>query len=590
MSASIRTSSRASWRTAWQAASRTAVWLAAPCAVALAAVVVATVVGVPLEAQQNAGAPIVSPPIKADPPPLAPVTYQDLLAGLSNPTRWLTYSGDYTGRRHSPLKQITPANIDRLVAQWTFQAEGMPIGRGFESTPLMMDGVLYISGTNNMAWALDARTGRQIWRYRRPFPPGLTYGGANPANRGLALLGDKVYMATLDAHVIALDRNTGRVVWDSVMDDYKLGHAGIAAPLIVKDKVIVGNSGGDIPTRGFLDAFDAQTGKRVWRFYTIPAEGEKGAETWSLADVLPRGGGATWATGSYDPELNTIYWGSGNPNPDYFGEDRKGNNLYTASLLALDADTGTLKWHYQFTPHDLHDWDSNHVPVLADLTIAGRPRKVVMVANRNSFFYTLDRTTGELLVAKPYTATKWAREVGPNGPIVLNNGVIPEGGSEATTPCVPDLRGGTVYNPPSYDPALQQFYVMARETCAYYTPQRQEFRVGTVFMSGGMRKLADPDYSALRALDPKTGEMKWEFKFPTATLAGVMSTASGLVFAGDNEGTFNAFDGKSGKRLWSYRTGSMIWGGAGMTYMLDGRQVVLIPSGNTVMAFGLLER
>jgi alcohol dehydrogenase (cytochrome c) len=542
-------------------------------------------------AQDNTGAPLV-PRASAAPPPRVPeVTYQDLLTGLGHPSRWLTYSGDYTGRRHSPLGQITPDNVHRLAAQWTFQADGMVLGRGFESIPLVLDGVLYVSGNNNLAWAVDSRTGRQIWRYRRVLPPGLTYGGANPSNRGLAALGDRLFMATLDAHVIGLDRSTGRVVWDTVMEDFKLGHAGIAAPLVVKDKVIVGNSGGDLPTRGFIDAYDAGTGRRVWRFYTIPGPGEPGSETWSDPALLSRGGGAAWATGSYDPELNLIYWGTGNPNPDYYGGDRQGDNLYTASLVALDADTGRLRWHYQFTPHDTHDWDSNHVPVLADLTIGGRARKVVMVANRNGFFYTLDRATGELLVGKPYTGTQWAREIGPNGrPVVLNDGVVPPGGSEGTTPCVPDLRGGTVYNPPSYDPALQLFFVMARETCAYYTPSRQDFQIGRSFMSGGMKKLDEPDYSALRAIDPTTGAIRWEFTFPTASLAGVMSTASGLVFAGDHEGNFNAFDARTGKHLWHYRTGSPIWGAAGVTYMLDGRQYVLIPSGYTLVAFALPER
>jgi alcohol dehydrogenase (cytochrome c) len=441
-----------------------------------------------------------------------------------------------------------------------------------------------------MAWAVDARTGRQIWRYRRALPPGLTYGAGNPSNRGFAAHGDRLFMSTLDGHLLAFDRNTGRVLFDVVVDDFKAGHALIAAPLIVRDKVIVGNSGGDFPTRGFIDAYDPRTGARVWRFYTIPGPGEPGSETWSDADVLPRGGGAAWVTGSYDPELNLIYWGTGNPNPDYYGGDRKGNNLFTASLVALDADTGKLRWHYQFTPHDLHDWDSNHVPVLADMNIRGQARKVVMVANRNGFFYTLDRTNGELIVAKPYINTKWAREVGPDGPIVLNDGVIPPGGSEATTPCVPDFRGGTVFNPPSYDPSLQLFFVMARETCAYYTPMKMEVPRGGTFMSGGMRKLAEPDFSALRALDPKTGEMKWEHRFPTSSLAGVMSTASGLVFAGDNEGFFNAFEGKNGRKLWSYRMGSPIWGAAGSSYMLDGRQYVLIESGNTLVSFAVPEK
>jgi alcohol dehydrogenase (cytochrome c) len=544
-----------------------------------------------LAAQQNTGAPVVPEPAIAPPPRLPPVTVKDLLDGLKNPGRWLTYSGDYTGQRHSPLTQIAPANVSRLSSQWTFQAEGMPVARGFEGTPLMMDGVLYITGNDNYAWAIDARTGRQIWRYRRLLPPALTYGGVNPSNRGFAALGDKLFMGTLDAHVLALNRDTGKIVWDTVVDDYKVGHAVIAAPLVIKDKVVVGNSGGDIPTRGFVDAYDAQSGKRVWRFYTIPGEGEPGSETWARKEELPRGGGATWVTGSYDPESNLIYWGVGNPSPSYFGDDRQGDNLYTASIVAIDADTGKRRWHYQFTPHDLHDWDANHVPVLGEVTIGGRQRKVVMMANRNGFFYTLDRLTGELLVGKPYTATRWAREIGKDGkPIVLSQGVVPAGGSEATTACVPDLRGGTVYNPPSFDPSLQLFFVMARETCAYYTPFRPELQTGKVVTGGGMKKLADPDFSALRALDARTGEMKWEFRFPTSSLAGVMSTASGLVFAGNQEGDFNAFDARSGKRLWSYRTGSPIWGAAAMTYLLDGRQYVLIESGTTIMAFALPER
>jgi len=528
------------------------------------------------------------PPLPA--PRLPLVTSQDLLDGLKNPSRWLTFSGDYSGQRHSPLKQIAPDNVRRLAPQWTFQAEGMAIGRGFETTPLILDGVMYVTGTGNYAWAVDMRSGRLIWRYRRQLPPGLTYGGGNPANRGFAALGDRLFMGTLDAHLIALDRNTGNVLWDVPTDDFKVGHAVTSAPLVVKDKVIVGNAGGDLPTRGFLDAYDPATGRRVWRFYTIPAPGEPGSETWSDAAVLPRGGGATWMTGSYDPELNLIYWGTGNPNPDYYGLDRQGDNLYTASIIALDADTGTLRWHFQFTPHDLHDWDSNHVPVLADLTVAGQPRKVVMVANRNSFFYVIDRVTGKLILGKPFTGTQWARELGPDGkPIVLSSGAIMPGETKEP-PCVPDFRGGTNFNPPSYDPALQLFFVMARETCAIYTPVKQEPLPGRVFMSGGMRKLPEPDYGALRALDPKTGAIKWEFKLPTPSLAGVMSTASGLVFAGDNEGNFNAFDSRTGKQLWTYRMGSLIWGAAPTSVMLDGRQYVLLPSGNTLVAFALSER
>ena len=288
--------------------------------------------------------------------PAPSVTFEDLLGGLKNPTRWLMYSGDYSGQRHSPLTQITPENAHRITAQWTFQTETMARGRGFESTALVLDGVVYVTGPNNFAWALDARTGRMFWRYRRELPPDLTYGASAPVNRGFGALGDRLFMVTLDAHLLALDMKTGSVAWDVVLGDYKIGYAATLAPLVVKDKVIVGISGSDYPTRGFLDAYDAQSGARIWRFYTVPGPGEPGSETWPTStEVLARGGGGTWVTGTYDPELNTLYWGTGNPNPDYYGEDRKGDNLYTASLVAVDADTGTLKWHYQFTPHDTHD-------------------------------------------------------------------------------------------------------------------------------------------------------------------------------------------------------------------------------------------
>jgi len=508
------------------------------------------------------------------------VTAEDLLGGLKDPARWLTYSGDYSGQRHSPLTQITPGNVGRLAAQWTFQAETVALNRGFEATPIALDGVLYVTGSNNYAWALDARTGRPFWRYRRQLPPKLTYGASAPVNRGFGVLGDRLFMVTLDAHLLAMDRRTGKVDWDVVLADYTVGYAATLAPLVVKDKVIVGISGGEYPTRGFIDAYEPQSGKRVWRFYTVPAPGEPGSDTWPDTEVMARGGGGAWMTGSYDPELNLIYWGTGNPNPDYNGDDRRGDNLYTCALVALDPDTGRLKWHFQFTPHDTHDWDANHVPVLADLTIGGQPRKVVMVANRNGFFYVLDRVTGKLLLARPFTDTKWAREVDANGrPIVLN-----ETGAKE---CIPDMHGGTNFMPPSYDPARRLFFVTARETCAAYFPVKQDIRPGSSSTSGGLRRMQDRAYGALRAIDPTTGEPKWEIRYPTPTLAGVMSTSSGVVFAGDHEGNFSAFDAVSGKPLWHYPTGAPIWGAAAMTYLLDGRQYVLIASGSTLVAFAL---
>ena len=508
------------------------------------------------------------------------VTYEDILNGLSEPSKWLTYSGDYTGQRHSPLTMITPENVQDLVPIWTFQTGTMTRGRGFETTPLVLDGVLYVTGSNNFAWALDARTGRPFWQYRRNLPDDLTYGSSAPVNRGFGILGDRLFMVTLDAHLLALDRKTGSVLWDIELADYRIGYAATLAPLVINDKVIVGISGGEYPTRGFIDAYDPTSGDRIWRFYTVPSPGEFGSETWpDDPEVMARGGGATWMTGSFDPELNLIYWGTGNPNPDYYGEKREGDNLFTNSILAIEADTGTLRWHYQFTPHDLHDWDSNHVPVLADLVLDGELRKVVMVANRNGFFYMLDRVTGELLVGKPFTDTTWAREIGSDGrPIVLNDG---------SKGCLPDPWGGTNFMPPSFNPDLEMLFVTAREVCATFVPQEPEIVPGRPSFGGVVWIDRDQGYGALRAIDVKTGERQWEFRYPSATMAGVMTTASGLVFAGDHEGNFMAFEASSGRNLWHYQTGSRIWGAAAMTHVLDGRQHVLIPSGTTLVAFAL---
>jgi alcohol dehydrogenase (cytochrome c) len=533
--------------------------------------------------------------VAAQQPPVSrPVTYEDLLAGLKDPTAWLTYSGDYTGRRHSPLTKITPKNVKDLTPQWLFQTELAAPGRGFETTPIVVDGVLYITAIGNSAWAVDARTGRSIWRYRRNLPTPLKV-CCGQVNHGFAILGDRLYMGTLDAHLVALDRKTGKVLWDVAAAENKDGYAITLAPLVVKNKVIVGIAGGDYAARGRIDAYDAQTGERVWRFYTVPSPGERGSETWPGAEEMARGGGGVYATGSYDPALNQVYFGTGNPNPQYYGGDRPGDNLYTCSLVALDADTGTLRWHYQFTPHDTHDWDSSHVPVLADLTLGGQPHKVVMVANRNGFFYTLDRETGKVLVAKRFiNDTNWAREIGADGrPIVLDNLGTPE-------KCVPDQRGGTNFMPPSFDPVRRLFFVTARETCVTWVSTKPpNITMGAFLPSGGPRRSENgrDQFSALRAIDPTTGEVRWEYRFqsyPSIIMldlsGGATSTASGVVFSGDNEGYLNAFESTTGKRLWRFQTGAPIWGAPPVTYMLDGRQWVVVPSGVTLTALALSDK
>ena len=533
----------------------------------------------------------------AEQPTHAPVTTQDLLAGLKNQTRWLTFSGNYTGQRHSPLEQLTPKNVAGLVPQWVFQTDvpGLP-GRAIETSPIVVDGILYVTGNNNQAWAVDASTARPLWNYRRALPPNFAASVCcGPVNRGFGILGDRLYMGTLDAHLVSFDRKTGAVIWDVAVGDLKNANAITAAPLVVKDKVIIGVAGGDFSSRGYIDAYDAKTGERAWRFYTVPGPGEPGSQTWPNAEAAARGGGAVWATGSYDPVLNLVYYGTGNPNPDYYGDDRLGDNLYTCSLVALDADTGKLRWHYQFTPHDVHDWDSAHVPVQADLMVGGQQRRVVMVANRNGFFYTLDRETGKLLVGKPFIdGSNWAKEIGADGrPIVLDN-------VGTRDKCLPDNHGGTNFMPPSYDPDRRLFFVTAHETCAIWTARKPvpPIALGVRVPSGG-RTLVEgrEQWAALRAIDPATGARKWEHKYrsypSTVSLdltGGVLSTASGLVFTGDNEGYFYAFDATTGKELWRFQTGAPLWGSAAITYMLDGRQFVLAPAGLTLTAFALGQR
>jgi alcohol dehydrogenase (cytochrome c) len=510
------------------------------------------------------------------------VTFQDVRDGLKDPTRWLTYGGDYGSQRHSPLTQITPQNVTRLVPQWAFQTD--TLGK-FEATPIVLDGVIYITGPEDLAWAIDARTGRQIWRYKRDLPNGLIV-CCGRVNRGFAVMGDRLLKTTLDAHIVAISMKSGALLWDTEMENFKNGYSGTPAPLAFKDKVVAGMAGAEYGVRGFLDAYDIQTGKRVWRFHTTAGPEDPGHRTWQGQDAKAweHGGGSTWTTGSYDPELNLVFWGTGNAGPDYYGDLREGDNLYTASIVALDGDTGKLRWHYQFTPHDVWDWDSTQVPVLADVTIGGQLRKAVLFANRNGFFYALERATGKLIYGKPFIQTSWAKEIRPDGRPILLTGSLP---SEQGTKVCPDASGGTNWMSPSFDPALGLLFVTSRDACGTFFNWQDEYKPGEGFRGGAVSRLEEFHHAGLRAIDVTTGERRWEFPYSAQSWAGVLSTASGLVFAGSS-GNFMAFDAKSGKNLWHYQTGSALYAGA-TTYMLDGRQYVLMPSGTTVTAFALPE-
>jgi alcohol dehydrogenase (cytochrome c) len=512
-----------------------------------------------------------------------PITNQDILNGLAaDGANWLTFGGNYANHRFSPLTQLTPENITRLQPQWTFQTGTLG---NFETTTLVRDNVLYVTGPQNVAWAVDARSGRQIWRYRRELPDGLT-ACCGLVNRGFAALGDRLFMVTLDAHLLALDMKTGAIVWDAVLADYKTGYAATLAPIVVKDKVIVGVAGGEYGIRGFIDAYDANTGKQAWRFHTIPAPGEPGGNSWS-GDSWKIGGTGVWVTGAYDPETNALFYGTGNPGPDYHSASREGDNLYSCSLVVLDADTGKLKWHYQFTPHDVHDYDATEVPILADLTINGQPRKTVLFANRNGFYYTLDRTNGKIIVAKPFVQTTWAKSIDAQGRPVLEPGHTPDEKGETTCP---DLTGGTNFWPPSFDPRANLFFVNAREACATFYAYKPEYVPGQRFTGGAQQVVntrTDRPYGAIRALDPVTGERKWEFLTPTPSRSGILTTATNLLFTGDGEGNLIVLDSRSGKLLWRYQMGSTLHGTSPVTYMLDGRQHILVPAGTSLTAWAL---
>jgi len=543
-----------------------------------------------------------------------PVTYDRLANAAKEPQNYLIYGGDYFSNRFSPLTQITPTNAKNLSLSWVYQSA---VSGSWESTPLVVDGIMYVTQRPNDVVALDAVTGRVFWIYHYNNDPKVTVCcGAN--NRGVAILGDTLYMGTLDAHLVAIDTKSGHPLWKSDVADSKAGYSITMAPLAVKDEIIVGVGGGEYGIRGFIAAFDAKTGKQRWKFYTIPAPGEPGSETWGNCkaataycdpEAWKHGAGSAWVTGSFDPSLNMIYWGIGNVGPDYNGDQRPGDNLYTCSVIALDADTGKLKWHYQFTPHDEYDYDSVQVPVLADITWKGAPLKAMLWANRNGNFYVLDRATGKFLLGKPFVKVNWMSGFDDSGkPIQTPQ---PPG-----MPTYPAVQGGTNWYSPSYSPRTRLMYVSAWEDEGeMFGGVPVEYKEGMNF-GGGNLSLFVPQadaptkpipnaptipnlrrgpinnwtdaggHGAVLALDPLTGTVKWRFRMTDVTDSGIISTASDLIFTGGREGYLQAIDARTGALIWKQNLGAQMINNP-ITYSVNGKQYVAAMAGLSLFTFAL---
>jgi alcohol dehydrogenase (cytochrome c) len=487
---------------------------------------------------------------------------------------WTSYGKNDAGWRYSELDQINTGNIARLTPQWMFQTN-VP-GKN-ETTPLVANGMMYITGPSNTAWALDGISGRPIWSYRKPMPPTVNL-CCGQVNRGFAMRGNKLFKVDLQGTLIALDAQSGTVLWESTLEDYKKGYSATSAPLVVKNLVITGMAGAEFGTRGFIDAYDADTGKRAWRAYTVATEGWPG-------DSWKRGGGATWITGTYDPALNLIYWGTGNPGPDMDGDVRQGDNLYTCSLVAIDADTGKIKWHFQFTPHDVHDWDAIGDPVLTDLVIDGHAVKAVIQANRNGFFYALDRTNGKVLLSKAYTRITWADGIDASGRPIVIPGQEPT--EEGHRTC-PGMGGGHNWQATAFSSQTGLYYFTSSERCMLFYKTKQGFVEGQWYQASTIGR-DEPGNGRIDAIDPKTGKLEWYFESVTSPTGGLLATAGGLVFAGDAEGYLIALDARTGKALWRFQTGGTIIAPP-ISYALKGRQYIAVAAGQTIVTFALPKR
>lgn len=503
----------------------------------------------------------------------------DSFREVTSETNWPTYNGDLRGNRLTNLTQIDKSNVSHLAPKWIFS---MPDVSYLETTPIVLDGIMYVTSANE-CYALDAGNGRTLWHFERPKRKELL--GGIGINRGAAVAGDRLFMVTDDAHLLRLNRLTGAVEWDTEMADWHQNYFATSAPLVVGDLVISGTAGGENGVRGFLAAYDQSTGKQVWRFWTVPGPGEPGSETWKGV-ASKHGGAVSWFTGSYDPELDTLYWQTGNPGPDYNGEERAGDNLYSDCVLALDPKTGKLKWHYQFTPHDLHDWDAAEPAVLVDTKWQGQARKLLFMANRNGFFYVLDRTDGRLLLAKPFVKKmNWAKEIGTDGRPVLTT--LPKV-SKGTKVC-PSQDGATNWYSTSYLPSTGLYYLQTLEKCDIYSESPAQWEAGEGYLGGSQKPVpGEVPQKVLRAINPQTGTIAWEL--PQAgranTWGGTLVTQTGVLFFAEDSGRFLAVDAATGQTLWCFEA-NQYWKASPMAYQFDGREYIAIASGQTITAFAL---
>ena len=511
----------------------------------------------------------------------AQVPYERLLRAHTEPHNWLTYSGNFLGHRHSTLDLIHRRNVKDLRPIWMHQAGGD--APRLETSPLVVDGILYVTERAHVVTALDGKTGRPVWSYQHRAASSDVRGCCGQVNRGLAILDDTIFHVTYDARLLALDRSTGALRWQTTLADTRDGYSSTGAPLAVRDKVIVGIAGGEFGIRGFLDAYDAKTGQQLWRFWTIPGDGEPGNETWA-GESWKTGGAPTWITGTYDPDLNLIYWGTGNPCPDHNGDHRTGDNLYSDSVVAIDADTGKLRWHFQYTPHDLHDWDSNQVPVLFDAVLDGRPRKLLAQVNRNGFYYVIDRETGAFVTGTAYAKQTWAKGLDERGRPIRVPGMEPTPEGKLVYPGLP---GGTTWQGPSYSPKTGLLYAGVRDDFGelFFKLPADTHERGEHFQAGGTRAEEGAEWAAaVRAFDAVSGRKVWEF--PTfQSVSSVLSTGGGLVFGGTGDGYVFALDDRNGRPLWSFYAGASAGSSNPVTYAIDGRQYFMIAAGQVLVAF-----